>query len=122
MEHDSDEVSKWFCRKSHHHDCDVIYIQQNLFHRGKTNRDINLNANYICLFRARRDFSQLERLNYQLLGSNHKQFLTQVYKYVTQDKPYSFLFIDLEQTTPDSYRFRDSIIVESGVTAAYIPI
>ena len=121
MELDSPIIRSWFLRRSHHYDSDCIYLTQNLFPKGRISRDVSLNANYICIFRARRDFSQLEKLNYQLLGAQNRQFLQKVYKYLTKNRPYSYLFIDLQTLTPDEFRFRSSIIPEKGVTRVCIP-
>lgn len=40
-----------FTKGSHHRNLSVFYITQNLFHQGKGQRDISLNANYIIYFK-----------------------------------------------------------------------
>lgn len=122
QELDSAVITTWFTRRAHHHSCDVIYLVQNLFSQNKTQRDISLNSNYICLFRARRDVGQLEKLNYQLLGSGHKNFLPRVFKEATSDRAHSYLFVDLEEGTPDAFRFRDSVVPVHGKTSVYVPV
>jgi hypothetical protein len=44
-----------FTKKSHHRNISVMYIEQNLFHKGKNHRTISLNAHYMVLFKNPRD-------------------------------------------------------------------
>ena len=44
-------VTKIFTKGSHHRNCSVIYISQNLFSKGKENRNIYLNTHYLVLFK-----------------------------------------------------------------------
>ena len=44
-------IVKLFTRGSHHCNLSVIYIAQNLFHRGKGSRSISLNSHYLVLFK-----------------------------------------------------------------------
>ena len=62
-----------------------------------------------------------QRLNYSLLGGGHKGFLTRVFKDATKNKPFSYLFIDISQTTPENFKFRSTVIPESGETVVYTP-
>lgn len=48
-----------FTKGSHHRNISVFYITQNLFHQGKGQRDISLNANYIVYFKNPRDKAQI---------------------------------------------------------------
>jgi hypothetical protein len=41
----------------HHRNISVMYIVQNLFHRGKHHRTIGLNAHYMVVFKNPRDVS-----------------------------------------------------------------
>ena len=51
-----------FTKGSHHRDLNVFYITQNLFHQGKGQRDISLNASYIIYFKNPRDKRQIKHL------------------------------------------------------------
>ena len=44
-----------FTNGSHHNNLNVIFNTQNIFHQGKGQRDISLNAQYIVIFRNLRD-------------------------------------------------------------------
>ena len=122
LEFDSPIITSWFTRKSHHMDCDCIYLIQNLFSKNKSQRDISLNAEYFVIFRSRRDISQITRFNSQLMGPGQSDFLPGIFKELTQDRAHSYLFVDLQQKTPDAYRFRSSVIPQAGRTLVYQPI
>jgi hypothetical protein len=51
-----------FTKGSHHRNLSVFYISQNLFHQGKGQRDISLNANYLIYFKNPRDKMQINHL------------------------------------------------------------
>ncbi len=103
----NDVISQLFTIKSHHQSITALYLTQNLFHKGKHNRDISLNASYIILFKTIRGTSQLNTLFQQMYPDRWKQ-LQKIYKEVTT-KPHTYLFIDLTQQTPDLLRLRTDI-------------
>ena len=59
MDETDQKVVSLFTKKSQHRDISVMYIVQNLFHRGKHHRTISLNAHYI-------DVSQIMELAHQM--------------------------------------------------------
>ena len=61
----------------------VIYIAQNLFHKGKYSRDLSLNMDYIVLFKNVRDSSQIGHLARQMFPRNSK-FLIWAFQDATQ--------------------------------------
>jgi hypothetical protein len=61
---DVTRMASLFTEKSHHRNIIVMYIVQNLFHRGKHHRVISLNAHYMVLFRNPRDVSQIMGVYY----------------------------------------------------------
>jgi hypothetical protein len=97
-----------FTKGSHHLNLSVIFITQNLFHKGKEMREISLNAHYMFLFKNRRDMSQLAHLGRQLYPCDSK-FFQQVYQDATR-KPYSYLLVDLRSDTPEELRLRTDIL------------
>lgn len=105
-------VSELFTRGSHHKSISVILITQNIFHKGPHTRDISLNAKYIVLFKNPRDKAQAGYLCRQIYPENSRN-LTDIYKSATE-KPYSYLLIDLTQTTNDLIRFRSDIFNPHG--------
>lgn len=94
-------------RGSHHQNISVIFITQNIFHQGKYSRDISLNFSHLCIMNNPRDKNQFCFLARQLFPTNSKE-LVRIYNEIT-DKPYSYLFIDLTQTTHNLFRFRTDI-------------
>jgi len=81
-----------FTKGSHHSNLSVIFISQNLFHQGKGQRDISLNAHYIVLFRNLRDRGQISHLSRQVYPDN-PQFLTEAYWDATS-RPYDYILLD----------------------------
>ena len=56
-----------FTEGSHHKNISVIYIVQNLYHQGRNSRSINLNAQYLVLFKNPRDVLQIQTLARQVV-------------------------------------------------------
>ena len=100
-------VASLFSQKSHHRNTNVMYIAQNLFHRGKHHRTISLNAHYMVVFKNPRDVSQFMALAHQMYPQRTKYFL-EAYTAVTA-QPHGYLVIDMKQETPDILRLRSHI-------------
>lgn len=101
----NDKVADLFTAASHHCNVSVILILQNLFYRCRVMRDISLNAQYIILFKIRRDVSQVKCLGRQLYPQQMR-FLLDAYIKATS-KPYKYLVLDLHPQTPEELRVRD---------------
>ena len=67
-------VTKIFEKGSHHLNCSVIYISQNLFIKGKKNRNICLNTHYLVLFQNPKDSAQMVHLGRQIFPDAIKYF------------------------------------------------
>jgi len=67
-----------FTKGSHHKNLNVILISQNLFHQGRGQHNISLNANYIVVFRNPRDRVQIRNLARQVYHDDPK-FLEEAY-------------------------------------------
>ena len=104
---DDKRVTHLFSKGSHHRNCSVLFLTQNLFHKGKENRNFSLNAHYIVLFKSPRDSSAVRNLAQQMYPGKHK-FVLEAYADATA-KPFGYLLIDLKQTTPDQLRLRANI-------------
>jgi hypothetical protein len=117
MSESDERVSKLFTKYSHHKNASIIYVSQNLFHRGRENRNISLNAHYLVLFKNPRDSMQIAALGRQIFPGKGK-YLQEAYADATA-KPYGYLFIDLKPTTPDELRLRTGVLV-GEVPFAYI--
>lgn len=108
-----------FTKGSHHNNLSVIFITQNIFHQGKGQRDISLNAQYIVIFRNLRDRSQIQHLSRQVYTENPR-FLQEAFYHATS-KPYGYLLLDLKQDTADNCRFRTNIFPDDEFERVYVP-
>jgi hypothetical protein len=66
MDETDQRVASLFTKTSHHKNISVMYIVQNLFHRGKYHRTISRNAHYMVLFKNLTDVSQFMALAHQM--------------------------------------------------------
>ena len=105
------EVTEVFTRGSHHRNVSVIAVMQNIFHQSKYQRTMSLNTHYMVLFKNPRDASQIQHLARQMYPHNPR-FLVDVFNRVTSLKPFSYLFIDLKQETPEYLRLRANVLEE----------
>ena len=107
MSETDSRVTKLFTKGSHHKNASVIYISQNLFHKGKENRNISLNSHYLILFKNPRDAIQITHLGRQIFPDKVKYF-REAFTDATS-RPYGYLLVDLKPTTPDELRLRTHI-------------
>lgn len=98
------KLTNLFTKGSHHRNVSVIFIVQNIFHKGKEMREISLNSHYLALFKNPRDRSQVMHLGRQLYPSQVK-FFQESYEDATS-KPFHYLLLDLKSDTDDSLRMR----------------
>jgi hypothetical protein len=112
----SSQVQSLFTR-GRHLGLSVIYLSQNLFHRGKYSRDLSLNMDYIVLFKNVRDATQIGHLARQMYPNNPK-FLTSAYHDATKE-PYGHLFLDFKPNGEGSLRVRGNILNE--IQVVYLP-
>jgi hypothetical protein len=101
------EVVKWFTKFSHHRNCSIVYLVQNLFHQSKEHRTISLNSQYMVLYRNPRDEGQIVHLARQVLPACPKA-LQQEFADAAA-KPYGYLLLDLKPETADQLRMRTNI-------------
>lgn len=89
----SPEMEVLFVRGMHHRHLSVVYINQNMYCKGKYSRTINLNTHILVLMKNPRDVSQLQCLARQaFLGKSH--FLLQAYRDATSEA-YGYLVMDV---------------------------
>ena len=69
---------------SHHCNLSVICLLQNLYHPRKENRTMNLNTQYIVLFKNPRDQQQVAHLARQMYPNNSHSFLD-AFRYATKE-------------------------------------
>ena len=102
-ESSSDVILDLFTKGSHHKNISVIFIKQNVFHKGKAQRDISLNTKYLVLFKNPRDKAQIQHLARQIHPED-SPFLRDAFIDATR-APHSYLFIELSQDCLDEFRF-----------------
>jgi len=108
-------VAELFTRGSHHRNLSVLLITQNLFVKGRYQRTISLNANYLVVMKNPRDRSQITYLGRQMFPDRW-QLVQQAYEMATE-RPHGYLFIDLTQSMDDRFRFRTNIFNEQTDSA-----
>ena len=113
----SHDVTAMFTRAAHHKPCFIIFITQNLFPPGKEARMRNLNTHYYVIFKNPRDKSQFEAIARQIRARNVRP-LVDIFEAATVE-PFSYLFLDLTQECPDSFRFRSNLF--DGPMVIYKP-
>lgn len=118
-ESSNNTVVDLFTKGSHHKNISVMFITQNIFHQGRGQRDISLNANYIVIFKNPRDRAQIQHLARQVYPENPK-FLSEAYHDATS-QPHGYLLLDLKQSTPDEYRCRTTIFPDDQQIQVYVP-
>jgi hypothetical protein len=102
------EVCELFTEGSHHCNLSVICLLQNLYYKGKENRTMNLNSQYLVLFKNPRDQQQVAILARQMYPYAYNEFLDK-YKAAVK-KPYGYLLVDLKQETLDCQRLKPNAL------------
>ena len=101
-------VASLFTKKSNQRNISVIYIVQNLYHKGKYHRTISLNAHYMVLFRNPREVSQIYSIAQQMFPRNSTNML-QAFAATTSEIPHGYLLIDMKQQARDILILRSHI-------------
>ena len=91
-----------FTEKSHHQNISVILMMQNIFHQGSKSRSIQLNTQYMVLFKNARDRQQIKTLARQMYPQKWKNFMEH-FEYETS-KPFGKVIIDLRPNTQEEDR------------------
>ncbi|KAL7071655.1 hypothetical protein ACQ4LE_009538 [Meloidogyne hapla] len=102
---DEKYLSELFTKKSHHLDFGIVFITQNLFE--KKLRVARQNSMYLALMRAPNSALSVRNLGVQLFPGRLEYFLD-AYRQATREN-YSYLFIDLHQSSNQSLRLRTNI-------------
>ena len=100
-------ITSLFTKGCHHRNLSVIFILQNIFHRGKELRDMSLNCHYLVLFKSPRDSSQINHLAKQMFPG-HVKYMQESFQDATS-RPYGYLLCDLKPETPTVFRLRTNV-------------
>ena len=106
---------------SHHRNCSVIYITQNLFEKGTHFRSISLNIHVFVLMTNNRDKRQVATFGSQVYPGQIKFFMEAYEKAVGRLPAGGYLVCDLSPFTPKKYRLRTAIFPSDDVTIVYSP-
>lgn len=104
----NETVSLLFTRESHHRNLSVIFITQNIFQDSKYGRTVNLNSQYLVLFKNPRDVSQITYISRQM-SPGKSSFVNEAFKDATA-RPFGYLFLDFKADTEDELRVRTNIL------------
>ena len=107
-----------FTKLSHHRNVSVVFVTQNLFHRNRHVRTMNLNTHYVVLFKNPRDAGQVAIMARQMYPRK-SNFVVEAFRDATRE-PYGYLMIDLKPETDDRYRFRTNIFPDDERQYAYV--
>ena len=119
--HEADErVVQLFTKGSHHKNISIVFLTQNIFHSSKYNRTMNLNSQYIVLFKNPRDVGQVGYLGRQMFTKHGSQFLSESFEDAT-NKPYGYHFLDLKASTDQQLRVRTNIFHDESPQYVYLP-
>jgi hypothetical protein len=112
-------ITELFTVVSHHANCGVILLSQNLFEKNPVFRQISLNSTYFSVFKNPRDGMQIAAFARQLNPTNWK-FIIDSYKEATK-KPHTYLFFDNHQKTCDELRIRSNILPHEAPMRIWVP-
>jgi hypothetical protein len=121
MMHDIDRTfSEVFTVIGHHYNASVIFTTQSLFFAQTEFRTMSLNAHYIFLCKSPRNSSQIIQLAKQIYPYKTK-FLIEAFFEATK-KPYTYLLLDLHQSTPDHLRIKSKIFMREWPMELYLTL
>jgi hypothetical protein len=107
-----------FCNLSHHDNCSIIFLTQNLFFKDKSFRTMSLNTHYMVLMKNDRDKQQISILGKQI-SPNNSTYITQAYEDATKD-PYDYLLLDFHPETHKLVRVKSRIFPHQFPCVTYI--
>ena len=102
------EVCELYTEGSHHRNLSVICLLQNLYYQGKQNRTMNLNTQYLVLFKNPRDQQQMSILGRQMYPNNFQYFMKKFQE--ATKRPYGYLLVDLKQETLETQRLCTNVL------------
>lgn len=101
-----------FFTQGRHLQINIILLSQNLFSRGKYQRDITLNVSHFIITKIR-DKSQLQILSRQIFGKENFNKLTFIYNHVHNEEKWGHILIDLSPTSTKDIEIRSNIIANN---------
>lgn len=105
-------------QQSRHRNISICLLTQNLFPKGKVNRDISLNCTGIFLLKTVRDISSIRTLSYQLNPLNPTK-LSEIYINFI-NKPFKYIFINLCVDSPDIFRYTSDLFSDDNTCEVFL--
>jgi len=106
----SNELTEYMTRGSHHKNFSFIQLTQNIFWRSKDARTRTLNLHYVVLMKQYRDIQQIRLLSRQIAhGPGDSTAFMGGYKDATSQRPYSYLLISFHPRDDRALMLRTNI-------------
>ena len=115
---ENEEILILLTQGSHHKNISVVFMNHNLFQKGKHSRTIALNVKYLILFSNPRDNAQMNYLGRQMFPEKSKR-LRDAYSDAVKNKKWGYLVVDLQPHTIDKVRLRTNIFPEESPCIVY---
>jgi len=113
-----DDFDQIFTNISHHQNCCVVFITQNLFYKDKAYRTMSLNSHYLFIMKNERDKQQIGILAKQFCPGN-STYVIQAFNEATK-APFSYLMLDFTQDSPACLKLRSHIFPFQFPLAVYL--
>lgn len=112
------DFQQLFCNASHHLNCSIIFVTQNLFQNNPYFRTMSLNAHYFTIMRNARDKQQISILGKQF-SPNNVRYVVESYTDATKNK-YSYLILDFHPNSNPTIGLRARIFPDEFPTHIYL--
>jgi hypothetical protein len=110
----SKTLSKLFTKGVHHRNLTLLYLLQNMYNSGSSQRTASLNSHYNVVFRNSRDASQFRTLAHQMHPGNAK-WLIEAFDDATS-RPYGYLVLDHHPESDKDKRVVTQILPGENLT------
>ena len=114
-------AARLFTVDARHSGKSCIWIAQNLFGMGKNGADvrsIRTNADYLILFKCPGDCLSIQTISKQMTGG---PLLYNIHSAITSQDPYSYLMINITQSSNGKLKFTSHTFEKDGVMRVYVP-
>ena len=115
---DSKALSNLFTKGAHHKNLTVLYMVQNVYNKGRSQRTVSLNTHYNVVFRNQRDASQFRALAYQM-QPHDARWLLDAFEDATR-APFGYLVLDHHPRSACDMRVLTNIV--PGVSGAPLTV
>jgi len=107
-----------FCNISHHLNCSMIFLSQNMFYNQKAYRTMSLNTHYMVIMSNPRDTQQISILAKQFKPDN-VDYVVKSFKNATE-KQFGYVIFDFTPKSLPKLRIRTSIFPNETPMIVYV--